>query len=64
MNSWARQVVELNIRHYHNLLNGDLDPAKRKVVLQLLAEEEARLAGLDKGESAYAPSPNKSQGCQ
>ncbi len=67
MNPWALRIVELNIRHYRGLLQGELDPERRKMVLQLLAEAEATLAGLEASRNEaprYSPSPDESQGCQ
>lgn len=46
MNTSAREIVELNIRHYRNLLKAETDPKKRQTIAQLLAEEEATLAVL------------------
>jgi len=42
----ARTIIELNIRHYRDLLKSETDPSKRRTILQLLAEEEAKLAKL------------------
>jgi hypothetical protein len=39
-------IVQLNIRHFRDLLRTETDPAKRNVVSKLLAEEEAKLAAL------------------
>jgi hypothetical protein len=41
-----RQIARLNIEHYRKLLADETDAAKRKTLLQLLAEEEAKLASL------------------
>jgi hypothetical protein len=38
-----RTVAHLNIEHYRRLLEQETDEAKRKTLLQLLAEEEAKL---------------------
>ena len=46
MSTSAREIVELNIRHYRNLLKTETDPKKRQTIAQLLAEEMARLARL------------------
>jgi hypothetical protein len=43
-----RTVARLNIEHYRKLLAGEMDDAKRQTILRLLAEEEAKLAMLDK----------------
>jgi hypothetical protein len=47
MNS-ERTIIELNIRHYRGLLTTEADPAKRRTIATLLAEEEAKLANLNK----------------
>jgi hypothetical protein len=39
-----RSVAHLNIEHYKRLLAEETNEARRKVLLGLLAEEEARLA--------------------
>jgi hypothetical protein len=38
-----RTVAHLNIEHYRRLLERETDEAKRKTLLQLLAEEEDKL---------------------
>jgi hypothetical protein len=38
-----RTVAQLNIEHYRRLLEQEADAAKRRTLLQLLAEEEAKL---------------------
>jgi hypothetical protein len=43
-----RTIIELNIRHYRGLLTTEVDPAKRRTIATLLAEEEAKLANLNK----------------
>lgn len=40
-------VARLNIEHYQKKLAEELDDAKRKTILRLLAEEEAKLAALN-----------------
>jgi AraC-like DNA-binding protein len=42
----ARRIIELNIRHYRDLLENETDPLKRRTIAELLADEEARLARL------------------
>jgi hypothetical protein len=42
----ARRVIELNIRHYRDLLARETDPAKREAFAKLLAAEEAKLMAL------------------
>ncbi len=46
VNFSARTIVELNIKHYRELLKTETDAAKRRTIAILLAEEEARLAKL------------------
>lgn len=40
-------VARLNIEHYQKKLAEKLDDTKRRTILRLLAEEEAKLAALD-----------------
>jgi hypothetical protein len=42
----ARIIIELNIKHYRNLLRVETDVSKRQTIARLLAEEEAKLARL------------------
>ena len=46
-----RTIIELNIRHYRDLLKVETDPVKRQTIGKLLAEEEAKLAALQKRDS-------------
>jgi len=46
MDVGARAIIELNIRHYRDLLKCETDAAKRQPIERLLAEEEAKLAKL------------------
>lgn len=41
-----RSVAELNIAHFKRLLETETDADKRKMLKQLLSEEEAKLASL------------------
>jgi hypothetical protein len=43
-------IIELNIRHFRQLLKTEADPSKRQTIAKLLAEEEAKLATLAKQE--------------
>ncbi len=43
-----RTVARLNIDHFRTLLARETDESKRRTILRLLAEEEAKLAALDK----------------
>jgi hypothetical protein len=45
-----RTVARLNIEHYRRLLATEADESRRQVILRLLAEEEAKLAGTAPGE--------------
>jgi len=42
----ARMIVELNIKHYQDLLKAETDASKRQTISKLLSEEEAKLAKL------------------
>ncbi|MGA8650863.1 MAG: hypothetical protein WB677_09600 [Xanthobacteraceae bacterium] len=42
----VRTIIELNIKHYRDLLRSETDAAKRQAIAKLLAEEEAKLAKL------------------
>ena len=46
MDTAARTIIELNIKHYRNLLRSETDASKRQTIAKLLAEEEAKLAKL------------------
>ncbi len=46
MSTDARTIIELNIKHYRELLKTESDPSKRRTIAELLAEEEAKLARL------------------
>lgn len=43
-----RTVARLNIEHYRRLLTTELDVAKRDTLQRLLAEEETKLAALER----------------
>jgi hypothetical protein len=47
----VRMIVDLNIRRRRNLLKSETDPAKRRTIANLLAQEELKLAGLVSEES-------------
>lgn len=40
-----RTVAHLNIEHYRRLLEKETDESRRQLLMRLLAEEEAKLAG-------------------
>ena len=42
----VRMIIDLNIRHYRDLLKTETDASKRQTISKLLAEEEAKLAKL------------------
>jgi hypothetical protein len=42
----VRMIIELNIKHYRDLLKTETDASKRQTVSQLLSQEEAKLAKL------------------
>jgi hypothetical protein len=46
VNPSARMIVELNIKHYRDLLKTETDTSKRQTISKLLSEEEAKLAEL------------------
>jgi len=46
-NAVDKTVARLNIEHYRTLLAGELDATKRRSIIHLLAEEEAKLAALE-----------------
>ena len=50
-------VARLNIKHYRKLLTTETDKAKRETLLQLLTEEEAKLAALN--DPPDPPDPKK-----
>jgi hypothetical protein len=46
MSTSAREIAELNIRYYCDLLRTETDQKKRQTIAKLLTEEEAKLAAL------------------
>jgi DNA-binding MarR family transcriptional regulator len=42
----ARTVIELNIKYYRELLERETNASTRRIIVKLLAEEEAKLAKL------------------
>jgi hypothetical protein len=48
----ARTIIELNIKHYRDLLTTEKDAAKRKTIARLLAEEEQKLIEIAKKDRA------------
>jgi len=56
----GRGLARLNVEHYRKLLAAETDHAKRQTVLQLLTEEEAKLAALtDPPDPPDPPDPEK-----
>jgi hypothetical protein len=47
----ARTIIDLNIRHYRELLKVETDSAKRQMIGKLLAEEEAKLLALQRQDT-------------
>lgn len=45
-----RWVIEQNIARFRDMLRGEIGAARRREIERLLAEEEARIAELDRGE--------------
>lgn len=45
-----RTVADLNIAHFKKLLESETDEEKRRVLLRLLAAEEAKLVATSKGQ--------------
>ena len=43
MNPSVREIIDLNIRRYRELLRMEADPSKRQLISDLLTEEEANL---------------------
>ena len=46
MNTSARTIMELNIKHYQELLKTETDASKRQVISKLLSEEKDQLVKL------------------
>jgi hypothetical protein len=46
-----RAIARRNIERFRKLLAQELEETKRETVLQLLAEEDAKLASLDHGSA-------------
>ena len=46
-----RTVVDLNIAHFKRLFSTETDRVKRQTIERLLAEEEAKLAGMEAGKA-------------
>ncbi len=42
-----KTIARLNIQHFRKLLAQETDETKRRTILRLLAEEEAKLASLE-----------------
>ena len=46
MSPSVRIIIELNIKHYRDLLKTETDASKRQTISQLLSQEDAKLAKL------------------
>jgi hypothetical protein len=57
-----RMIVDLNIRHYRDLLKREIDPTKRRTITNLLAEEEVKLARLISEESNITRQSTRANG--
>jgi hypothetical protein len=55
-----RTVAHLNIEHYKRLLAMETDENKRKMLKNLLAEEEAKLARVQREDNCRGPSRSTS----
>lgn len=55
MSTSAREIHELNIRHYRKLLETETDRVRRQTIVDLLRKEEASLAKLE--QSIRRPPP-------
>jgi hypothetical protein len=55
MGTSAREIVELDARHFRILLATEKDPSKRATIERLLAEHEPMLAALVKRERVTKP---------
>ena len=42
----VRMIIDLNIRHYRDLLKTETDASKRQTISRLLSEEDVKLANL------------------
>jgi hypothetical protein len=42
----VRMIIDLNVRHYHDLLKSETEASKRCTIAKLPGEEEAKLARL------------------
>jgi hypothetical protein len=50
MSTSARTIMELNVKHYLELLKTETDASKRQVISKLLSEEQAQLNLLTRKE--------------
>jgi len=46
VNSSPQTIIELNIKHFRDLLKTETDLARRQAIAELLAEQEAQLLRL------------------
>ncbi len=52
MNPSAHAIIELNIKHYGELLKTERDASKRETIMKLLAEQEQKLVEYCKNNKA------------
>ena len=52
-----RMIARLNIEHFLRKLAEETDPAKRQVILRLLADEETKLAAIEAAQPQLLPLP-------
>lgn len=62
MSTSAREIHELNIRHYRKLLETEKDPSRWQTIVSLLRKEEASLARLDRPVSSGSSPANRASG--
>ena len=51
MNPSVRMIIELNIKHYRELLKTERETDKRETIMKLLAEEEQKLVEYSKSKN-------------
>jgi hypothetical protein len=56
-----RFIIQQNIDHYRRLLTTETNPARRQMVLKLLAEEEQIWAGLNASTESEKPDETQAQ---
>jgi hypothetical protein len=51
-------IIQQNIRRYHDLLQAETNEARRRMLLDLLAEEEAKLVEADADHAGSSAARN------